>query len=134
MKIIYGPKGSGKTKAIIASANETLKTVKGEIVYITDCNKNSIEIDREIRFLDVSKFSISSKEGLMGFLKGVVAANGDIEYVYLDGIARIAGEELKKLNDVFSSIETLEKDFGVKFVLTVSSKKEDLPDFVVKYL
>ena len=97
MKIIYGPKGSGKTKAIIANANETLKQSKGEIVYITDSSKNSIEIDREIRFLDVSKFLISNKDGLMGFLKGVVAANGDIEYVYLDGVARIAKEELNEL-------------------------------------
>ncbi len=134
MKIIYGPKGSGKTKAIIAGANETLKNAKGDIVYITDSSKNSIEIDRKIRFLDVSKFMICNKDGLRGFLKGIVAANGDIEYVYLDGIARIAKEDLKELKDIFVAIENLENDFGVNFVLTVSSAKEDLPDFVVKYV
>ena len=42
MKIIYGPKGTGKTKIIIDSANEMLESAKGHIVYITDSKKNPI--------------------------------------------------------------------------------------------
>jgi predicted AAA+ superfamily ATPase len=133
MKIIYGPKGTGKTKAIIDNANKTLEEAKGHVVFITDTNRYSYDIKIQIRLLDVTKFGVEGIDSLRGFLKGIVAASGDNEYVYLDGVARIAKTDLANLKDVFADMETLEKEFGVKFVVTCSAAKEDLPDFVLKY-
>ncbi len=134
MRIIYGPKGTGKTKIIIDSANETLETAKGHIVFITDSKKNSINLKYQIRFLDTSEFAIQGQDGFRGFLKGIVAANGDNEYIYIDGIARITEKPLGELENIFDAMEKLENDFGVKFVLTCSAAKEDLPDFVLKHV
>ena len=36
MKIIYGPKGTGKTKAIIESANSAIDIAKGHVIFIRD--------------------------------------------------------------------------------------------------
>ncbi len=134
MKIIYGPKGSGKTKAIIDNANAVAESAKGHVVYITDTSKYSYELKLPIRFLDISAFAIQGSDGLRGFIKGIVAANGDNEFVFIDGIARIAGKTLAELENIIEAIEKLEKDFGVTFVLTVSAAKEDLPDFVLKHV
>ena len=134
MKIIYGPKGTGKTKAIIDSAVETLNTAKGHIVFVTDTKRYAFDLKYPIRFLDTTEFDIQGMDGLRGFLKGLVAANGDNEYIYVDGIARIAGKDLADLKNIFDALEKLEKDFGVKFVLTCSAAKEDLPDFVIKHV
>ena len=134
MKIIYGPKGTGKTKIIIDSANEMLESAKGHIVYITDSKKNSINLKYQIRFLDTSEFAIQGQDGFRGFLKGIVAANGDNEYINIDGIARITEKPLSELGNIFEAMEKLEKDFGVKFVLTCSAAKEDLPEFVLKHV
>lgn len=134
MKIIYGPKGTGKTKAIISSALDALNTAKGHIVFVTDTKRYTYDLKYPIRFLDTTEFDIQGMDGLRGFLKGLVAANGDNEYIYVDGIARIAGKELKDLANIFEAMDKLEKDFGVKFVLTCSAAKEDLPDFVLKYV
>ena len=43
----------------------------------------------------------------------------------------LAGKDLKELGDFFGAVEKLEKDFGVKFVLTCSSSKEDLPEVAI---
>ncbi len=134
MKIIYGPKGTGKTKAIIESANAALETAKGHVIFVTDTTRYTHDIKYPIRFLDVTGFDVNCTEGLNGFLKGIVAANGDNEYIFLDGIARIAGKELKDLEVIFASMDKLEKDYGVKFVVTCSAAKEDLPNFVLKYV
>ncbi|MBR1983063.1 MAG: hypothetical protein IKA12_00040 [Clostridia bacterium] len=134
MKIVYGPKGSGKTKIIIENANSVLKDAKGYVIYITDTSRYSMDLKHPIRFLDVSGFSIQGVDGLRGFIKGIVAANGDNEYVFIDGIARIANKPLNELGSIFEAIEMLEKEYGVKFVLTVSSAKEDLPEFVLKHV
>ena len=56
------------------------------------------------------------------------------EFSLLDGIARIANKPLSELGDIFSAMEKLEKDFGVNFVLTASASKEDLPEFILKYV
>jgi len=134
MKIIYGPKGTGKTKAIINSALDALNTAKGHIVFVTDTKRYTYDLKYPIRFLDTTEFDIQGMDGLRGFLKGLVAANGDNEYIYVDGIARIAGKPLNELANIFEAMDKLEKDFGVKFVLTCSAAKEDLPDFVLKYV
>ena len=134
MKIFYGPKGTGKTKAIIDCANATLETAKGHIVFVTDTTRYTYDLKYQIRFLDVKNFDIKCESGFRGFLKGLVAANADNEYIFVDGIARIAGKPLNELGDIFIAMEKLEKDFGVNFVLTASSAKEDLPDFVLKYV
>lgn len=134
MKIFYGPKGAGKTKAIIDYANGLVDTAKGHIVFITDTTRYSYDLKYQIRFLDVTGFAIQGADGLRGFLKGIVAANGDNEYIFVDGIARIAKKPLNELGDIFAAMEKLERDFEVKFVLTCSSTKEDLPEFVLKHV
>ena len=134
MKIIYGPKGTGKTKAIIESANNTLDTAKGHVLFVTDTSRYTYDLSNKIRYLDVKGFDIVGEDGLRGFIKGLVAANGDNEYIYIDGIARITGKPLAELENIFVAMEKLEKDYGVKFVLTCSASKEDLPAFILKYV
>lgn len=134
MKIFYGPKGTGKTKAIIDDANKTVETAKGHVVFITDTNKYTYDLTYKIRLMDVTQFAIQGQDGFRGFLKGIVAANGDNEFIYIDGIARITDKPLSELGNIFAAMEKLEKDFNVKFVLTCSAAKEDLPDFILKYV
>lgn len=134
MKIIYGPKGTGKTKAIIEDANNALESAKGHVIFITDTNRYTRELKYTIRFVDVTGFEVQGEDGFRGFIKGLVAANGDNEFIFIDGIARIAGKELKELSSIFTAMEKLEKDYDVKFVVTCSAAKEDLPDFVLKHV
>ncbi len=134
MKIIYGPKGTGKTKTIIESANQTLNTAKGHVLFVTDTARYTYDLNNQIRYLDVTGFDVIGEDGLRGFIKGLVAANGDNEYIYIDGIARITGKPLSELDNIFAAMEKLEKDYDVKFVLTCSSHKEDLPAFILKYV
>lgn len=134
MKIIYGPKGTGKTKAIIECANKALEEAKGHVIFITDTKRYTHDIKYPIRFLDVTGFGVDGADGLNGFLKGIVAANGDNEYIFLDGIARITGKKLDELESIFNDLDRLEKDFGVKFTVTCSAAKEDLPKFVLNHV
>lgn len=134
MKIFYGPKGTGKTKAIIDFANEVKATAKGHIVYITDSDKYAFELKLPIRFLNTADFNVKSEEEFRGFIKGIVASNGDNEYVFIDGVARICNKTLDDVGTIFNAMDSLEKEFGVKFVLTCSGSKEDLPDFILKYV
>ena len=134
MKIFYGPKGTGKTKAIIDCANQTIENAKGHVIFVTDTKRYTRDININIRFLNTSNFDIQGEDGFRGFLKGLVAANGDNEYIFVDGIARITNKNLAELENIFSAMDMLEKEYGVKFVLTCSAAKEDLPEFILKHV
>ena len=134
MKIIYGPKGTGKTKAIIDSANAALDQAKGYVIFVTDTTRYSYDLNNKIRYLNVADFGIDCSCCFSGFIKGLVAANGDNEYIYIDGIARITDKKLCELEKIFDAMAKMEEKYGVKFVLTCSAAKEDLPDFVLKYV
>ena len=134
MKIIYGPKGTGKTKAILDSANKVLDSAKGHVIFVTDTTRYTYDLSNQIRYLDVTGFDIVGEDGFRGFIKGLVAANGDNEYIFIDGISRITGKPLGELEKIFVAMEKLEEVYSVKFVLTCSCAKEDLPAFILKYV
>ena len=134
IKIIYGPKGFGKTKIIIDEANSASEKAKGDIVFITDTKKYMYDLKRAVRFVDVSDYNIKSIDALLGLMCGIAAGNGDLEYIFLDGAARIAGLKLSEMKDFYSRIEKLVNDNNLKAVLTVSAERKDIPDFIAKYI
>lgn len=134
IKIICGPKGSGKTKRIIDAANTALAEAKGHLVFITDTKRYMYDLKREIRFVDVSDYSVAGEEALCGFIKGVVAASYDNEFVFVDGVTRIAGKQVKDMSALFYMLEKISKMRDLKIYLTCSCAEEDLPEFAKQYL
>lgn len=130
--LFYGPKGSGKTKRIIDSANAALRDLKGTIIYITDNAKHSKELNYNIRYIDVNDYKITGTDCTMGFIKGVLASDNDIEKVYIDGFARICGTEAGKMSAEYAELEKLCASDKVDFYITVSC--DELPGFMKKYV
>lgn len=134
IKIIYGSKGTGKTKQLIEAANTDAKNLKGLSVFITDNKRCMYDVARNVRFIDVTDWSIAGEDALCGFIKGVAACNSDHEYIYLDGISRISGKGVKELAGTFYMFEKISKENNITITLTCSCSLEELPDFVKKYL
>lgn len=134
VKVICGPKGSGKTKRIIDAANEAVETAKGHLIFITDTKRYMYDLRREVRFIDVSDYAIAGEDALCGFIKGAVAGGYDNEYVFVDGIARIAGKAIKDMAKFFYMLERVAEMRELKLYITCSCAEEELPDFVKKYL
>ena len=133
IKIICGEKGTGKTKQIIQLANSNAATAKGLSVFVTDTDRYMHDVARGVRFINVTEYNVVGEEALCGFMKGVIAGNYDNEFVYLDGIARIAGKDLKDLAATFYMLEKISNQSGSVITITCSCAKQDLPDFIAKY-
>ena len=134
IKIICGPKGTGKTKILIDEANSKVEVAKGHMIFITNTKRYMYSVRREIRFIDTSDFMVAGEEALLGFIKGVIAANNDNEYLFIDGAARIAGKDIKDMAAFYYVLERVAEQNGLVLYITVSCAKEDLPDFIAKYL
>ena len=134
IKLIYGPKGAGKTKQLIDAANANAESAKGLSVFITDTKRYMYDLKREVRFIDVKDWTVVGEDALCGFVKGIAACNSDHEFIYIDGIARITGKELKDLAGIFYMLDKISAENEITIVLTCSCAEEELPDFVKKYL
>lgn len=134
IKIICGPKGTGKTKIIIDEANKKIEEAKGHLIFITNTKRYMYDLKRDIRMIDTSDYQIAGEEALCGFVKGVVAANNDNEYLFIDGAARIAGKEIKDMAAFYYMLDKLSEENGLTVYVTCSADKNELPEFVTKYL
>ena len=134
IKVIYGAKGTGKTKMMIDAANATVALAKGHMIFITDNKRGMYDLEREVRFIDISEYDVAGEAALCGFIKGVIAGNNDNEYVYIDGVVRIAGKPVQEMAAFFYMLEKVSKTNNVTITVSVSAAKEELPDFVTKYL
>ncbi len=134
IKVIYGAKGTGKTKMMIDAANAAISEAKGHMIFITDTKRYMYDLEREVRFIDVSEYDIAGEAALCGFIKGVIAGNNDNEYVYIDGIARIAGKPVSEMAAFFYMLDKVAKSDNLVITVSVSAAKEELPDFVSKYI
>ena len=134
IKVIYGAKGTGKTKMMIDAANAAISEAKGHMIFITDTKRYMYDLEREVRFIDVSEYDIAGEAALCGFIKGVIAGNNDNEHVYIDGIARIAGKSVADMAAFFYMLDKVAKSDNLVITVSVSAAKEELPDFVSKYI
>lgn len=134
IKVICGAKGSGKTKKMIDAANAAVAEAKGHLIFITDTKRYMYDLEREVRFIDVSEYDIAGEAALCGFIKGVIAGNYDNEYVYIDGVVRIAGKPVQEMATFFYMLEKVAKSDNITVTVSVSAAEEDLPDFVKDYL
>ena len=134
IKVIYGAKGTGKTKMMIDAANGAINEAKGHLIFITDTKRYMYDLERDIRFIDVSEYDVAGEAALCGFIKGVIAGNHDNEYVFIDGIVRIAGKPISEMAAFFYMLEKVAKNDDLVVTVSVSAAKEELPDFVTKYL
>ena len=134
IKIIYGPKGTGKTKIIIDEANKKIDAAKGHLIFIANTKRYMYDLKREIRMIDTEDYQIAGEEALCGFVKGVVAVNNDNEYLFIDGAARIAGKEIKDMAGFYYMLDKLSEKNGLTIYVTCSAEMKDLTEFVTKYL
>jgi len=134
IKIIFGSKGSGKTKAIIDQANESINKELGDIVFIADTARYIHEIKYQIRFTNSKENNINSEDGFIGFISGMLEANYDIRFFYIDGVARMIGKPIHEMRSLFEKLEQISQKTEATFTLTISCEEEELPDFIKKYL
>ena len=135
IKIVYGPKGFGKTKIMLDEVNNAGANAKGNVVFITDKRFNTVSINFNVRCVYTEDHDIKGAVAFNGFINGLLAGNSDIEYVFIDGIKRIIGADMEGGELLFASIEKLQAEYPeLKFVVSVSASKEELPAYVAKYV
>lgn len=107
VQIIAGKKGKGKTKYLLAGANEAVENAKGSIVYIDKNGKHMYELSNKVRLINVAEFPIRSYNAFVGFICGIVSQDHDIEAIFLDSFLTVA--HLEDVEDLTQAIDDFDK-------------------------
>ncbi|MGO5290671.1 twitching motility protein PilT [Porcincola sp. LCP21S3_C12] len=129
IQFIIGEKGRGKTKVLLEKANNEIKNVNGNVVYLDKSTQHMYELNNKIRLIDMTTFPIKDSDEFLGFICGIISQDHDLEYVYLDSFLKIA--KLEENGDpvpVLKELEDISKQFGVHFVVSISLTKQQLPE------
>ena len=127
VQLIVGKKGKGKTKQLLDKVNSEIREVSGSIVYLDKSTKHMYELNNKVRLVEVSQFLITNSSEFLGFVSGVISQDHDLQQMYFDSFLKIACLEGENMEPVIEKLETLSKNFGVDFILSISMDEEELP-------
>ena len=128
VQIIAGKKGKGKTKHLLDRANSAVKDSKGSIVYLDKSSKHMYELSNKIRLINVNEYPITSSEGFIGFICGIISQDHDLEMMFFDSFLKLACLEGEDISETIATLEKIGEKYHVTFVLSVSIDAENMPE------
>ncbi|MBQ4110732.1 MAG: hypothetical protein IJC74_07595 [Clostridia bacterium] len=133
IRILIGPKGTGKTKTFINMVNDAIKTEKGNTVCISTGDRHIFDIASDIRLVNIDEFSIKNVDAFYGLISGIMSQNFDITHIFIDSILKIVPMSLQEFNDVIPCLEKISEKFNVEFTIAVSSEADAAMENIAKY-
>lgn len=132
VQIIAGKKGKGKTKHLLDMANGAIKEANGSIVYLDKSSKHMYELSNKIRLINVAEYPITTSQGFVGFLCGIISQDHDIETMFLDSFLKLSCLEGEDVSETITTLEKISEKYNVNFVLSVSADASELPECAQK--
>ena len=133
INLIVGNKGSGKTKKMIAMANEAAKNSKGNVVCVEKGLQLTYDLSHQVRLVDVEQYKVSGVDSYYGFLCGLMAGNYDITDIFCDATLRVVGKDYEAFGAMVERLIEQTTANGPVITLTVSCDLADLPERIRQY-
>lgn len=131
IELIAGEKGKGKTKMLMAKANNDIKITGGNIVYLDINNKHMYELSNRVRLINIPEYNIHSADMFIGFIYGIASQDHDLDRMFLDNFMSIACiESVGEAERLTRELDLISDKFEIDFVIGISRKKEDLSSYL----
>ena len=127
VKLLIGHKGAGKTKQMIALANDQVEHSDGSIIFINKNARLMYDLKYRIRVVCMEDFEhVTNSDEYIGFLYGIISSDHDIETIYIDSILKHADFSLGDLPEFLGRLHNISKNYGMDFVVSLSADKEEM--------
>jgi hypothetical protein len=129
VQLVVGKKGKGKTKIVLEMVNKEITIASGNIVYLDKGNDHMYELNNKVRLINVKDYGVSNPDEFVGFIRGIVSQDHDLEQMYLDGFLKISClEGSDRLEEIINKLEDISNTYGFKIVASVSFDEVELPE------
>jgi hypothetical protein len=134
IKAVCGIKGSGKTKIMLDTANELVKSDKGVIVFIDPTASHMYDLDKKIRYVNLKEFKIESAKMLAAFILGSISQNYDIDVILIDALFRVNTQNEEENAWFFEQLDYVSTRYNVDFYISASVDRNLCPSYLKKYI
>ena len=134
IQVIMGLKGSGKTKKLIASINETVANAQGDVVCIEYGKGLTYDVNYRVRLVNAKEYNINNLDKLKGLLSGLHAGNFDITNVYIDNLYKTIGSDRAVGEEFILWCAEFAKANDMNITITVSDDPTQASEAVKGYL
>lgn len=129
VQLILGKKGKGKTKIILDMVNKEVNDAKGNIVYLDKSMGHMYELNNKVRLINVLDYEIANADEFIGFIRGIVSQDHDLEQIYFVSFLKIAQLEASdRIEEVVAELDQISDKYGFKIVASVSLDEAELPE------
>ena len=132
--VIMGLKGTGKTKKLLDSINDTLSHASGDVVCIEYGKKLTYDVNYRVRLVDSKEYAISNSDMLKGFLSGLHAGNFDITNVYIDNLYKTIGTDRANGENFVAWCADFAQTNNMNITITISDDPALASEDMKKYL
>ncbi|MCR4890594.1 MAG: twitching motility protein PilT [Lachnospiraceae bacterium] len=129
IQLIVGEKGKGKTKVLLDKVAETAQNAKGNVVFVDKDMSHIYEIKNTVRLVNISEYGITNGDEFLGFLAGLIAADHDLEDLFIDRFLRVSFHPTAEDSvSVLRKLDTLSTKFDVRVTVSLSCGKDEVPE------
>ncbi len=134
VKLIAGPKGNGKTKALVELIKRSVDEENGSVVCLEKDKNLTFDIPHTVRLIHASDYGFESIEFFKGFISGLHAADYDISHVYIANLLKMLNEpNMDKVAELLDALDAFGTKENIKFTITATIDPEDFGDNIKKY-
>ncbi len=134
IKLVVGKKGSGKTKTMLGMIADAVGTENGTVVFICNNDRHMLEVNYEVRLVNVSDADTETFRLFKSFIDGILSQNYDISHIFIDSLFKVVPDDKDGLEDFISGLERLSEDLKINFTVCISADKSELPNSICKYI
>ena len=134
INVIMGLKGSGKTKKMIDSINDTLAHATGDVVCIEYGSQLTYDVSYRVRLVNSKEYGINNLDMLKGLISGLHAGNFDITNVYIDNLYKTIGSDRATGEAFILWCAEFAQTNNMNITITVSDDPSEVSDAVKAYL
>ena len=125
--LLIGKKGTGKTKKLIALANEAVAASSGNVVVIEKGSKLTYDVTHKARLIDTEQYLVEGYDMLYGFISG---GNYDVTDILVDSTFKICPDALEGLEAFTKKLQELSETSSTNIVLLISASEDDIPESI----
>ncbi|MGI5971547.1 MAG: hypothetical protein ACOX7P_07495 [Oscillospiraceae bacterium] len=134
VRVIMGPKGTGKTKQMIEMVNDAARKEDGNVVCIERGPKLTYDIDYRARLIEAGQFDMTDLHFLKGFISGLYAGNYDISQVFIDSLFKIIPQcSMEETEDFLNWCENFGKANDISFTIMITADADEATPGIRKY-
>ena len=130
VQLILGKKGKGKTKIVLDMVNKEIAGANGNIVYLDKGIDHMYELNNNIRLINLKDYGVSNADEFIGFIRGILSQDHDLEQIYFDSFLKIAclENDMGRMEEIVKKLNDISETYGFKVIASVSIDESELPE------